>query len=299
MSTADLQSPFCLEPVRKPVQFFGRRKEIRQVLSFLHWLQSVSIVGSAKIGKTSFLFHVAHPLVRAEHGLATEQVFTYFDCRSLVGLSQGECYLRIREETIQQIKNTESVDKAVGIQLEKAVREAGCVKAYYGLHTLFRGAQANDLRLVIILDHFEILAQSPCLEGEFFSGLRSLPTNYQMAYLVASQFPLYTLERVCPEASPFFNIFQPITLDPLTPQESRELVVTLLERAYVGFPDFIIDRILELGNNEPCRLQWAGHIAFQVWQESGEDLHVEHCEEIRQRFEESVNDRRREGANHD
>ena len=152
---------------------------------------------------------------------------------------------------------------------------------------MFRSAQACGLKLVIALDNLDALNQNRFLGAYFFSALRSLHTNYDMAYLVASQSPLDELERICPEGpgSPFFNIFQQITLGRFREEESRRLVVILLDLAGAKCPDFVTDCILELGRNEPCRLQRAGHSAFQVWQENQGDLQVEHWEEIRQRFE--------------
>jgi hypothetical protein len=175
----------------------------------------------------------------------------------------------------------------VGNRLQKAVRgNDWAIAPFFRLDTLFQAAEASSLKLIITLDNFELLAQSSALEDPFFSALRSLPITHHMAYLVASRYPLDELERVRgPEASPFFNIFQPITLGPFTVAESQQLVVTSLEGAGARFPRPVIDSILELGNNEPYNLQRAGHAAFEVWQENGKDLQVEHCDEIRQRFE--------------
>lgn len=285
MNTTHSQNPFCLEPINLRAKFFGREKKTRRVLGFLHWGQCVSIVGPAKIGKTSLLSHVAHPYVRAKHRLAEEQTFVHLDGHSLTNLHEGECYLHIREEAIRQIKST--VDRDVGIGLEKMVREAGSETAHFGLRSLFRSAQVYSLKFVIALDNLDALNQNRFLGADFFSALRSLH-NYDMAYLVASQSPLDKLERICPEGpgSPFFNIFQQIRVGLFREEESRQLAVTLLDLAGARFPDFVMDCILELGHNEPCRLQRAGHSAFQMWQENQGVLQVEHCEEIRQRFEE-------------
>jgi len=215
MNTTHFQNPFCLEPINLRAKFFGRKKKTRRVLGFLHWGQCVSIVGPAKIGKTSLLSHVAHPYVRAKHRLAEEQTFVHLDGHSLTNLHESECCLHIREEAIRQIKSTVAVDRDVGIGLEKMVREAGSETAHFGLRSLFRSAQVYSLKFVIALDNLDALNQNRFLEADFFSALRSLHTNYDMAYLVASQSPLDKLERICPEGpgSPFFNIFQQIRVD--------------------------------------------------------------------------------------
>jgi len=282
MSLSDLHNPFCLEPVRTPEQFFGREKETRRVLGFLQRGQSVSVQGPAKMGKTSFLFHVAHPQVREQFGLAQEQLFVYLDCHLLAGRDQGQCYSSILEETLRQVKDTESVDKTIGIKLEKVVREAE-MQTYLGLQTLFRTAQARGLKLVMILDDFEFLANNRYLDAGFFSALRSLPTAFEMAYLVASRSSLDKLERIT-SGSPFFNIVASMNLMPLSREASLELVVTLLHQADIEFPQFAVDCILELGNNEPYRLQKAGHIAFQVWQDNKRSWQEQHCEKVKRRF---------------
>ncbi len=281
-------NPFSLEPVNLVAQFFGREKETRRTLGFLHKGQCVSIVGPAKIGKTSFLFHVAHPHVRAKQKLTEEPVFVYLDSHPLVDLDEGQCYLHIREEVIRQIKKKPTVDKDVGARLEKTVREAGSQTAHFGLRTLLQSIKALNLKLIIALDHLDVLNQNHRLGEAFFSGLRSLHTNYDMAYLVACRSSIDKLEQICPDGlgSPFFNIFQQMSIGSFTNEESRQLVVTLPNLAGAKFPEFVIDCILELGHNEPYRLQQAGYVAFQMWQESGGNLRREHREEIRRRFEE-------------
>jgi len=282
---ADLQNPFSEEPIRLEAQFFGREQEIRRALRFLHRGQSVSVVGPARIGKTSLLLHIARRSVRANQKLAEEPVFVYFDCTLLAECEQDKCYLDIREGAIRQIKNMESVDKAVGIELERAVHTAGLRTAYFGLRATFQTAKENGMQLVVILDNFESLARNPLLDESFYSSLRGLHTNYRMAYLAASQSSIHKLEPARFEASPFFNIFTNVSLGPLKPTESHKLVRTALERVPVDFSKPVIDHILHLGNNRPDLLQRAGYVAFQIWRENGGSLCVADCREISRQFE--------------
>lgn len=281
MSATDLQNPFCLEPVRTPAQFFGRKEKVQEVLSLLDNRQSVAVAGPAKIGKTSFLAYVANPQVRAQYGRAEEHIFVHLDSRSLAAHDRSQCYLLISEEIICQVKNTESVHEAIGIELERVVCKDGSEPASIKLRTLCETVQDKDLKLVLLLDDFEFLADRFRLEYQFFAALRALIT-YQIAYLIAAQSQLHTLERAIPEDSPFFNIFHQIILNPLTPGEGHELVAALLEQADIEFPQFVIDCILEVGSNEPYRLKKALHTAFKVWQESQGNLQAKHCEEIRE-----------------
>ena len=87
-------------PIRQPDYFFGRAQEVTSVLSLIKNNQSVSIVGPRRIGKTSFLLHISHPEVMAQHGLAPEKhVFVFIDCGGLSDLNQSGFYRLILEET--------------------------------------------------------------------------------------------------------------------------------------------------------------------------------------------------------
>jgi AAA+ ATPase superfamily predicted ATPase len=287
MSIMYCPNPFCLEPTTARAQFFGRQREIRQVLNLLHNGQSVSIVGPTRIGKTSLLAQIAQRYVRIKHGLAEGRIFICLDSRSLANLDQALSFRLIRQETIRQIKDIDAV-KAIGDKLEQVVQETSSKTAHFGLWSLMRSATADGLQFVTVLDNLDELNQNHLLETEFFSALRALSTSFQVAYLVASQISLDKLERICPEGpgSPFFNIFQPIPIGCFTTEESRDLVVTLSQSAGADFPEFIIDYILEIGYNEPYRLQRAGFVAFEVWQENEGSWRSEHLAEIRRRFEE-------------
>jgi KaiC/GvpD/RAD55 family RecA-like ATPase len=284
-SAAECNNPFCLEPIKLQAQFFGRRNETRNALNFLHNGQCVSVVGPARIGKTSFLFHLAN--VHANRGGAEEQVFVYLDSDSLVNLEEGECYVYIREEAIRQIKSKVAVGQDIGVQLEKLVRQAGSQTGYFGLRTLLQSARELGLKLVIALDHLDVLNQNHNLREVFFSALRSLHTNYAIAYLVASRSPIDRLERICPDGpgSPFFNIFQQLSIGLLTDEESRQMIAALPGMANATLPESVVDCILDLGRNEPDRLQRAGYSAFEIWQENQQEWLKKHCKEIRRRFD--------------
>jgi hypothetical protein len=289
ISVTGPENPFCLEPISVPSHFFGRSGEIQRALSFLHRLQCVSIVGSSKIGKTSFLSHVVHSQVRADRKVAEGHVFVHLDSHRLAGLDADACYLYVGKQIARRIvESTTAVDKEIGVWLENAIRGADVQNGYSQLLTLFDSIVDSDLKLVVVLDDVDLVDENYRLGDMFDSALRSLHTNYNLAYLLASEKPLYKLGRICPDGpgSPFFNIFQEIRLGPFKDEESHELVDTLLGRSRVAFPESVIDCILELGDNEPHRLQRAGYLAFQMRQENQKAWLKGFCKRIRQRLEE-------------
>ena len=66
----------------------------------------------------------------------------------------------------------------------------------------------QDVPVVVLLDEFELLAANEHLTPYFFARLRGFTTKYGLAYLTASQRPLFAItaeEEIL--SSPFFNIF--------------------------------------------------------------------------------------------
>lgn len=285
MNVVDRINPFCLEPVRSAEQFFGRTKEIRQALSLLDKGQNVSVEGPDKIGKTSFLEHVADAGTRAAYGLAQDRVFVHLDSRSLADLDPDQYYLLATNEIVRQIQEARPLDAAVRARLEGAANEVDPERPFYGLRRVCEVAQDSGIMLVLVLDDCGYLAERFADSMPFFPSLRSLSSTYQVAYLTASQQPLYQLEQTMPQASPFFNTFHRLPLGPLAADESRELVVTLLEWAGMDLPQSIVEWILEWSAGEPYRLQQAGSIVFELWLERGGYLEAADRAEIRRRLD--------------
>jgi predicted AAA+ superfamily ATPase len=106
-------------PIRKPEHFFGRTQEVTNTLSLLKNNQSVSIVGPRRMGKTSFLLHIAQPEVMARHGLSPdEHIFIFIDGEGLSGLDQAGFYRVILEETEDQLRDQ---DLTVAVDIPEAL----------------------------------------------------------------------------------------------------------------------------------------------------------------------------------
>ena len=61
--------------IRRAEEFYGRRREVGQVLGLLRNGQSVSLIGPRRIGKSSLLLHLARPQVRDAHQLGAAHVW--------------------------------------------------------------------------------------------------------------------------------------------------------------------------------------------------------------------------------
>lgn len=287
ISRKEMDNPFSLDPVQSVDQFVGRERVTRQVLDLLDKGQHVSIVGQDKIGKTSFLYHVADPQVRARYGLLEEHVFVYIDSRPLAASDQETWYRHMEQETIRQIGLDTPNGEEVRARLEAAVQSAGSAAGPWRFQRFFHAIKRQHLKVILVLDNFEVLAKSPNLGSGFFSVMRSIHANYPVTYLVTSLLPLHDIEDAQVEGSPFFNIFFPIgrpdsnPLGELDPQESRRLVQNLLNRSGIHLPEPVIECILELGHNTPYKLKYVGRIAVELWNQQAETAPGELCRQIR------------------
>lgn len=249
--------------IRRPEEFYGRQAEISQILGLLRNGQSVSLIGPRRIGKSSILLHLARPVVRSDYQLAPPQVlFVLIDCQEFGGSPPEEVYEALLTELMDQAE-------AVGL-------DVGSVSGFGTYRSLDRALNKLHLlgsRVVVLLDEFELLAANERLTPYFFARLRGLTTKYGLAYLTASQRPLFAItadEQIL--SSPFFNIFVTLPLGLYSEQEARGLIATRLEGTGVTFEPAVVDHLLHLVGPHPFFLHIAGYHAFQAIQEGVTDL---------------------------
>lgn len=241
-------------PIRKPEHFFGRTQEVTNTLSLLRNNQSVSIVGPRRIGKTSLLLHLSHPEVMAQHSLSpTEHLFIFIDCEGLSHLDQAGFYRVILEETEDQL-----LDRGLAVEIE--IPET---PTYRQFERALRQLNRQGLKLIYLLDEFELMSENQNLDADFFSGLRGLTARHDVCYLTASQDHLLELsyaEGVL--GSPFFNIFAVQHLGLFSQEEARQLIQQPALAAGVPFSDALSQFILELAGPQPMFLNIACFHAF-------------------------------------
>jgi tRNA A-37 threonylcarbamoyl transferase component Bud32 len=236
-------------PIRKPEHFFGRSQEVANTLSLLRNNQSVSIVGPRRIGKTSLLLHLSHPEVMARHGLSpTEYLFVFIDCEGLSHLDQAGFYRVILEETEDQL-----LDRGLAVEIE--IPET---PTYRQFERALRRFNRQGLKLIYLLDEFELMSENQNLDADFFSGLRGLTARHDVCYVTASQAHLLELsyaEGVL--GSPFFNIFAVQHLGLFSQEEAHQLIQQPAQTAGVTFSDELPRFILDLAGPQPMFLNIA------------------------------------------
>jgi hypothetical protein len=247
-------------PLRNPNMFFGRTAELNEIAAFIKGNQSVSVVGSRKIGKTSLLFHLMRPETRTSLGLGDEYLFVYIDCEVLGEGSHDDVFGQLASEIAEGLFER-------NLPEEPTLAEAMAHPNRLAFERAVRRLNQRGLRVVLILDEFERLTTNSRLDVNFFNALRSAAGRYQLAYLTASARPLiqltYSNQSQSILSSPFFNIFAPLFLG-LFPSETARQVITIPSAAAgQEFSAEVQDCILELAGGHPLALQVACFYAFE------------------------------------
>ncbi|MDM8539788.1 TIR domain-containing protein [Desulfococcaceae bacterium HSG9] len=228
-----------------PTQLFCGRKEVLQAITARIGgpaLQSVSIVGERRMGKSSLLVYVKNELVKRlpqNHNY----LIIYID------LMKGFCHTR------------KGLMHALRRELTKAWREPWSKDGDGDLEVFdfaVEDLQDENIRLILCLDEVENLTKRP---GEFDDLLEDLRANGQMGQIgmiTASAQPLADLCNEHKLSSPFFNIFSQNWLGLLKADEWKSLVKNNMP---VNQDDLLF--IAEMVGGHPLFTQIA---AFHLWE---------------------------------
>ena len=251
-----LDNPFYHRgAIRRAPDFHNREAEISQILGLLRNGQSVSLIGPRRIGKSSLLIHLTRAEVRAQMQLAPPNaLFVLIDCQEFGGSPPEEIYEALLDGLLDAAQDA-------GMSV-KADQSPG---TYRALDRALHQISKNDTAVVVLLDEFELLAANEQLTPYFFARLRGLTTKYGLAYLTASQRPLFAItaeEEIL--SSPFFNIFVTLPLGLFTMEASQQMIRDRLENISCSFSDDLIDYLIFLVGPHPFFLHVAAYHAFQA-----------------------------------
>jgi hypothetical protein len=241
--------------IRQADEFYGRDAEINQILGLLRNGQSVSLIGPRRIGKSSLLMHLCRPEVRARLNLdPPKSLFVLLDCQELGGSPPEEVYEILMDGLLDAAG-------AAGIPVRGDTQQA----TYRALDRVLQQIINQGTAVVVLLDEFELLAVNQHLTPYFFARLRGLTTKYGLAYLTATQRPLFTItaeEEIL--SSPFFNIFVTLPLSLFTEEEGLGLLQQRLEETPVQFSGELVNHLIFLVGPHPFFLHIAGYHAYQL-----------------------------------
>ncbi len=197
-------------PVRDPAQFVGQAGLVRRIFSRIgaERPQSVAVIGGRRSGKTSLLAHLGDRVVQGRLLDAADRYLFVQPCADCSAAPDPERFLDV-------LRGALGADEGGGGNRYDAVRRA------------VERAHAGGRRLVVLLDDFHLVTGSGRFPLEFFSFLRSMANNFNLAYVTTS---FLELQKLCAardvQESPFFNIFTNLHLGALAPAEAAGLVAS-------------------------------------------------------------------------
>lgn len=241
--------------IRRAEEFHGRFDQLSQILGLFRNGQSVSVVGPRRIGKSSLLLHLRRPTTQQESEMApTKAVYALIDCQELGDSPPEEVY----EALMTCIMDSAGMRSSASSQIERP-------GTYRSLDVVLGELFREGSSVFVLLDEFELLAANERLTPYFFARLRGLTTKYGLAYLTASQRPLFDItadEQIL--SSPFFNIFVTLSLGLFSNQEAEELFPRRLVDTGVEFSQDLCNYLIYLVGPHPFFLHIAGYHAFNA-----------------------------------
>ncbi|HMG36545.1 MAG TPA: protein kinase [Blastocatellia bacterium] len=252
--------------IKDPQQFFGRQREVSKIFSRIGSArpQSISVVGDRRIGKSSLLNFVNNARVRAGHLDKHESyAFAFIDLQQRRKLSLTEFF-----KELFAILAKETGDKTL------ETLEPG----FDSLREVLERFKSDGRKLIVLFDEFDAITTNRAFDLEFYSFLRSIANNYDVAYVTSSARDLQELCHTQLIAdSPFFNIFTNVFLRAFTRSEAVELITTPSTAAGIPLEGYI-KRITEIAGYFPYFLQIACAAYFDYLAENDGRLDREEVE---------------------
>ncbi len=231
------------EPLMNIKDFYGRPREWVTLRSRLLKRSSTSIVGPRRIGKSWLLTYVK---------LIVTQQFTHHVHFCLFDANMPGCY------------SLESFMSTIFDELGVALLQISLTSSLIALEKVVRQKISQQQILVLCIDEFERLCEVPDFHLSFLEHLRAL-TQIGLVLIIASKRPLMDIvSEVLGEqgkTSPFFNVFEQVTLGPFSAYEARKFVIE--KSAQADFQEPESEALLRYGQIQPqqwipLRLQLAG-----------------------------------------
>jgi tRNA A-37 threonylcarbamoyl transferase component Bud32/AAA+ ATPase superfamily predicted ATPase len=252
--------------IKDPAQFFGRTREVSKIFSRIGSSrpQSISVVGERRIGKSSLLYYINHPQIRSRFLDASDSyTFAFIDLQQKRRLTLTEFFKELFSLIAKEV-NDESI-----MRLEPG---------FDSVRALLENFRRQGRKLVVLFDEFDAITTNRAFDLEFYSFLRSIANNYDVAYVTSSARDLQELCHTQLIAdSPFFNIFTNVFLRAFTRKEATELITK--PSAEAGLPlEGYARRIMELAGFFPYFLQIACSAYFDQLSENEGKLDREEVE---------------------
>lgn len=243
------------KPVRDPKNFFGREEEIKSMYDQILSLNSISLIGERKIGKTSLLLHLVHPQTLTKYGITEDILMFYIDI-STYSLSKPSDVFRKFLECISE-KITGKIKEEANTLLKREYIP------FQQFAEIIAKINNNSQKIAFFLDEFENI--SMVKQGDVFSRLRYLAQMYDVVFVISTLRDLRSLFREARfSTSPFFNIFTTYQLRGLEESASRELIIETFKHGGQKVERSEIDSLVRFSGTNPFFLKLSSFFYFEA-----------------------------------
>ncbi len=230
--------------IKNPDEFFGRQSELTTIFTRLQGLQSTSVYGEGKIGKSSLLYYVFHMIP------------------SELGSNYKGVYIDIQDAKFHTVNGfLKNVLVEMGCSHEVIQESKTYSENLTGFSESIKELQVK-VKPILIIDEFEHLFENPEEFNIFFwNTLRTLGYHSHVAYVIAS---LHSLPELCEKSklgSTFYTIFGELTLGNFTPNDVTDFLSA--KRNGVIFNTEELKLIKETSGNNPLNLRIACYHIFE------------------------------------
>ena len=237
-------NPFFYGGRVAPKFFIGRTQQLRRIFSCLEiantgQLQSISVVGPHRVGRSSLLNYVAEKYDLFLQTPASYR-FAYISPHDANCHTVGEFLYTVLDSLKLDLHDHHDVSL-------REFQDAIVLLNRSGIHP------------VICLDEFEELLGSNSFSDEFFDVLRHLMSESALAFVIASTAPLSDLVSADKYTSPFFNIFTITEIGEFSAEEAGILLRKGRE-CNREFSEAEVLRMRNMGGRHPYKLQLAGSL---------------------------------------
>lgn len=228
--------------ITKEEDFIGREEQIGEIVGRLRTLQSSSVVGERRIGKSSLLYHLTQTGAR-RIGDGSYRFF-YLDLQN-ARFHTAAGFFRA---------TLNALGVALDIIQSSIKDEQSLNRNLIAFTDQIESLQQRGERIVLCLDEFEIIFKHrDQFPEDFFDHLRSLLNIRTLAIVTASRKTLETHSLEGNLCSPFYNLFTVVELKEFTEDEAQLFLANYLQRA--RFSDAEMKFIFSYLDPHPMKLQ--------------------------------------------
>ncbi len=250
-------------PIIIPEMFFGREQILQKIINILH-NNNIMLTGPRRIGKTTLL----HQL---KNRLATLDEPDYFFIPIFVdiqGTSEQAFFHTVMDEIVAAL--AEYLPTLLMPTLDFEPQTSAYHARGFGkdLGRIIKALQQNHpgktIKLVLLMDEMDVMNT---YDQRTQSQLRSIfqkDLTRNLGIVVVGVNLRQEWERY---ESPFYNMFTMLKLEPLTPEQARELITKPVESIYY-YDEAAIQRILAVTGGHPFHLQ---QLCLEITQRVAED----------------------------